>query len=128
MKKKFLLALLSLASLSIIFATVQVNWIEPNLENGAASQTGEATLHETNDSHAHFVASGGTKTCSKCKGSGKCPSCNGSGRCRYCGGKGYRGSGKAKVDCSNCDHGKCLSCDMRGNGKCSMCRGDGLMY
>lgn len=128
MKKNFLLILLTLASLSIVFATVQVNRSADTHEAEAISKGAEANMHEAEDSHVHLVASGGTKTCSKCKGSGKCPSCNGSGRCHYCGGKGYRGSGKSKVDCSWCSHGKCNHCFPSGSGKCSMCRGDGLKF
>ena len=128
MKKKFLLVLLTLASLSMVFATVQVNWSADTHETESISQATETNMHEAEDSHVHFVASGGTKTCSKCKGSGKCTSCNGSGRCHYCSGKGYHGSGKSKVSCSWCSHGKCNHCSPTGSGKCSMCRGDGMVY
>lgn len=125
-KRKLLFTMLVLAFSSMIFAETYRSVHDHKHE--FISQDEATILQEADSSHVHLAASGGTKTCSKCKGSGKCPSCNGSGRCHYCRGTGYRGSGKSRVDCSNCDHGKCLNCDRRGNGKCSMCRGDGMMY
>mgnify|MGYP006916091212 CR=1 FL=1 len=127
-RKKIFVILFSVVSLSMIFASVHTS---KNLESNEAelvSQDADHSICESDDAHIHLVASGGNKTCSKCKGSGKCPSCNGSGRCHYCDGKGHRGSGTSKVSCSWCNHGKCNSCSPRGSGKCSMCSGDGLVY
>ena len=129
MKKKFLLVLLTLASLSMVFATVQVNWSADTHETESISQAAETNMHEAEDSHVHLVASGGTKTCPSCKGSGKCQACNGSGRCKYCNGTGYRTlHGKPQGSCSHCTRGKCTSCFYDGSGKCSRCNGDGRVY